>query len=261
MKEKSERMTNSELVTISPEEQKLALSMQADLDGDTDLVVPILKICQSLTAEVVEGEAKPGDFINGLTQENFGSELEFVVAAYQKGRFYSDKDTGRSYSTTDTVAPDSWPEEYAGRAFTSIDDAEERFREAVDAGTIEWGSGPAISTTHNFIGLVGESPVPVRLSLMRTSAPAARKLKTMLRFSQAFWDNVFVLKTETKRSSRNEPFQSLVVKQGGKSSPEQRQSAVQVALAVKSNGVTEPDAEVIADKPAKPKKSAGSLDI
>jgi hypothetical protein len=254
-------MTSQELTQITPEEQALAVAMQADLDGDTDLVVPILKICQSLTAEVVDGEAKAGDFINGLTQENFGNSIEFVVAAYQKGRFYSDKDTGRSFSTTDPIAPDSWPEEFAGRAFTSIDDAEERYREAVDAGKIEWGSGPSISTTHNFIGLVGASPVPVRLSLMRTSAPAARKLKTMLRFSQAFWDNVFVLKTETKRSQRNEPFQSLVVKQGGKSTPEQRQAAVQVALAVKSNHVAEAPADAVEDKPAKPKKAADSLDI
>jgi hypothetical protein len=253
-------MASTEIETITPEEQQLALATHADLD-DADLVVPVIKICQSLTAEVVEGEAKPGDFINGLTQENFGPEISFVVAAYQKGRFYSDKETGRSFATTEQVAPDNWPEEYAGRAFISIDDAEERFREAVNASEIEWGNGPKISTTHNFIGLVNDSPVPVRLSLMRTSAPAARKLQTMLRFSQAFWDNVFQLKTETKRSSRNEPFQSLVVKQGGKTTPEQRQAAVQVALAVKSNRVGDAEAASIEDKPAKPKKSAGSLDI
>jgi hypothetical protein len=254
-------MASQEVVPLAGAEQELALATHADLDGDLDLVVPVLKICQSLTAEVVEGDAKAGDFLNSLTQENFGNEVSFVIAAYQKGRFYSDKDTGRSYVSTDAVAPDSWPEEYAGRAFVEIDDAEERFRDLVNAGTIEWGNGPQISTTHNFIGLVDGSPVPVRLSLMRTNAPAARKLKTMLRFSQAFWDATFVLKTEAKRSSRNEPFQALVVKQGGKTTPEQRQAAVAVAMAVKSNRVAEADAEVVAEKPAKPKKSDDSLDL
>jgi len=254
-------MASQEVVPLNKQEQDLAQAVAADLDGDTDFVVPVLKICQSLTAEVVEGDAKAGDFINSLTQENFGAEVPFVVAAYQKGRFYSDKDTGRSYAAIGPVAPEAWPEEYAGKAFAELDDAEERFREAVNAGTIEWGTGPAISTTHNFIGLVGESPVPVRLSLMRTNVPAARKLKTMLRFSQAFWDNVFIMKTESKRSSRNEPFQSLVVKQGDKSTPEQRQAAVQVAMAVKSNLVSEAPAEAIADKPVKPSKSSDALDV
>jgi hypothetical protein len=257
-------MASNELETISKQEQELALATHADLEGDTDLVVPVLKICQSLTAEVVEGEAKPGDFVNSLTQENFGSEVGFIIAAYQKGRFYSDKDTGRSYAAMGEVAPESWPEEYAGRAFTSLDDAEERFRDAVNAGDIEWGTGPKISTTHNFIGFAENSPVPVRLSLMRTNAPAARKLKTMLRFSQAFWDQVFILRTEKKTSNRNEPFQALMVKQGGKTTPEQRQAAVQIAMAVKSNRVaadTEAEARAMADKPTKPAKAADALEV
>ena len=254
-------MASTEVVPVDAQETALALAVAADLDGDTDLVVPVLKICQSLTAEVVEGDAKAGDFINSLTQENFGNELTYTIAAYQKGRFYADKDTGRSYVSSEAIASESWPEEYAGRAFAEIDDAEERFRDAVNAGTIEWGSGPKISTTHNFIGLVDGSPVPVRFSLMRTNAPAARKLKTMLRFSQAFWDSTFILKTEAKRSQRNEPFQALVVKQGGKTTPEQRQAAVQVAMAVKSNRVSEIEPDAPDDKPAKPKKSDDSLDV
>lgn len=254
-------MASNEVVALDAQEQALALATHADLDGDTDLVVPVLKICQSLTAEVVEGDAKAGDFVNSLTQENFGSELTFIIAAYQKGRFYADKDNGRSYVANGPIAPDSWPEEYVGKPFAQIDDAEEKYRELVNAGKIEWGNGPKISTTHNFIGIVDGSPVPVRLSLMRTNVPAARKLKTMLRFSQAFWDTAFVLKTEAKRSQRNEPFQALVVKQGGKTTPEQRQAAVQIAMAVKSNRVSDVEPEAIADKPAKPAKSDDALSV
>ena len=253
---------SSDLVPqISVQEQQLALAVKADLENETDLVVPVLKVCQSLTAEVVEGDAKAGDFINSLTQENFGSEVQLVVSAYQKGRFYSDKDTGRAYAAQGPIAPDSWPEEFAGKPFTEIDEAEERFRELVNADKIEWGTGPSISTTHNFIGMVVGSEVPVRLSLMRTNNGAARKLKTMLRFAPAPWDNVFILKTEAQRSSRNEPFQSVVVKQGGKTTAEQREAAVAIALAVKSDRVSDADAQVIEDAPAKPKKSKDALDV
>jgi len=252
---------SKEVAVISAQEQELALAVKADLESETDLVVPVLKVCQSLTSEVVEGHAKPGDFINSLTQENHGNEVELVIAAYQKGRFYSDKETGRAYAAIGPVAPSSWPEEYAGKAFTEIDDAEERYRELVNADKFEWGTGPSISTTHNFIGFVAGSEVPIRLSLMRTNNGAARKLKTMLRFAAAPWDNVFVLRTEAQRSSRNEPFQSVVVKQGGKSSPEQRDMAVAIALAVKSDRVADADATAIEDAPAKPEKADGSLDL
>ena len=252
---------SKDLVVPSAAEQELALAMKADLEGETDLVVPVLKVCQSLTAEVVEGDAKPGDFLNSLTQENYGSEISFVVAAYQKGRFYSDKETGRSYAAFGPVAPESWPEEYAGRAFTEIDDAEERFRDLVNAEKIEWGTGPKISTTHNFIGYVVDSEVPVRLSLMRTNNGAARKLKTMLRFAAAPWDAVFILKTEAQRSSRNEPFQSVTVKQGEKTTAEQRSMAVAIAQAVAGNRVADSTAGDIEDAPAKPKKADDALDV
>lgn len=252
---------SKELVVMSDAEKDLALAMKADLEGETDLVVPVLKVCQSLTAEVVEGDAKPGDFINSLTQENFGNEVEFVVAAYQKGRFFSDKETGRSYAAIGSIAPDSWPEEYAGRVFAEIDDAEESFRDLVNAEKIEWGTGPKISTTHNFIGFAAGSEVPVRLSLMRTNNGAARKLKTMLRFSAAPWDQTFILKTESQRSSRNEPYQSLVVKQGSKTTAEQREMAVAIALAVKGDRVTSGDADALEDAPVKPKKAADALDV
>lgn len=252
---------SKDLVAASEAEKELALAVKADLESETDLVVPVLKVCQSLTAEVVEGDAKPGDFINSLTQENFGSEIEVVIAAYQKGRFYSDKETGRSYAAIGTVAPDNWPEEYAGRAFSEIDDAEERFRELVNAEKIEWGTGPKISTTHNFLGYVVGSDVPIRLSLMRTNNSAARKLKTMLRFAAAPWDQTFVLKTEAQRSSRNEPYQSVAVKQGNKTTAEQREMAVAIALAVKSNRVSGGDADALEDAPAKPKKAADALDV
>jgi len=252
---------SKDLVAVSAAEQELALAVKADLESETDLVVPVLKVCQSLTAEVVEGDAKPGDFINALTQENFGGEVEMVIAAYQKGRFYSDKETGRAYAAIGPIAPASWPEEYAGKAFTEIDDAEERFRDLVNADKIEWGTGPKISTTHNFIGNVVGSEVPVRMSLMRTNNGAARKLKTMLRFAPAPWDSTFILKTEAQRSQRNEPFQSVVVKQGNKTTAEQREMAVQIALAVKSDRVSDADAKALVDSPTKPKQADDSLDL
>lgn len=252
---------SKDLVAPSAAEQELALAMKADLEGETDLVVPVLKVCQSLTAEVVEGDAKPGDFLNSLTQENLGNEVGFIVAAYQKGRFYSDKETGRSYAAVGPVAPESWPDEYAGKAFTSIDDAEERFRELVNAEKIEWGTGPKISTTHNFIGFVENTEVPVRLSLMRTNNAAARKLKTMLRFAAAPWDTVFILKTEAQRSSRNEPYQSVSVKQGARTTAEQREMAVAIAQAVAGNRVSDAGADALEDAPAKPKKADDALDV
>lgn len=254
-------MPTQELTTIDDAEQALIDNIQGDIGNDDDLVVPVLKVAQSLTKEVTEGDAKPGDFVNSLTGENFGNTIDFVVSAYQKGRFLKDKETGRSYAALGDVAPSSWPEEYAGRPFVEIEDAEERYKERVNAGEIAWEKGPAISTTHNFIGYVDGSEVPVRLSLMRTATPAARKLKTMLRFSRAPWDQVFTLKTEKKSSQRDEPYHNVSVAQGGPTTAEQRQRAVALAQATQSGRVSEASADDLEEKIAKPKKGEGALDV
>lgn len=223
-----EQRDRGELEPLTPEEQVLVDAARSQIDR-SKLVLPALKLTQSLTGEVQEGNAEPGEFINSLTGENYGSEVELVVAALFDGRFYSSD--GSNYAAQGDVAPDNWPEEYAGKPFADIPDAEEQWKAATNANEHPWGKGPPISTTHNFVGLVvgSESTLPVRLSLMRAANPSAFKLQTLIYAARAPWDRTFILKAKREVNASNQAYFIPDVSQGGVTDPELRQAAVNLA--------------------------------
>jgi hypothetical protein len=250
-----------------------ALLQQQEEEFGSDLVtVPIIKVGQDLTAEVKRGDAERGDFINALTQETYGNEIGFIVAYYQQGRFAATKD-GKAYVAFGTTIPDAWEPlvgaEWVGQPFNEYPEAEERFKEAVNAKEREWGSGPTVSTTHNFTGLAvvrgldaedEDTLVPGRLSLKRTDVPAAKKfisLKKMLRLG-AFWDTTFDLTTVPKTFGRHESF-VVQVKAGRPTTDEERLAAVVLAQDVASQRVRAVGDD--ADKPAEPETPEGALGV
>lgn len=259
---------------LSPEELA-ALQAQQEAEFDSDLFqTPILKIGQPLTREVQSEQAEAGEFINTLTGEGLGDKLGFVVAFYQKGRFAADRDTGRAYVAFGDTIPEAWGdlvgESFVGTPFTEYPDAEEKYKERVNAKEIEWGKGPLVSTTHNFTGLAIASPVegsdeepelqPVRLSLQRTNMPAVRKLLTLKKASlrnRPFWDKVFDLSTEKKQFDRGSAH-LLNVKLGRDTTPDEKAAAVELAQAVAAGRVSDNQtAAATADKPVEPDAKGG----
>lgn len=229
MSEEIEKAAPGELAPLSAEEQALADAMKGDI-GQDRMVLPNVKLTQALTKEVVDDEVSAGHFFNSLTKQDYGDSIELVICGRFVGRFYSDEDN-RAFAAQGDIAPENWPEEYRGKYFTEIPDAEEQFREAVNAGEREWGSGAPISTTYNYVGLiVGDTtPLPVRVSMMRGNSKVAGKIDTLLKFSRAAWDSTFTLSARKAVSAKGQPFYALEVGQGGAPSPEMRQAAVQVA--------------------------------
>lgn len=255
----------AELAVISPEEQALIDSAKAEIDSST-LLLPALKLTQSLTAEVQDGDIEQGHFLNSLTGEDHGAEVEVVISSLFTGYFYSDRETNQSYVAQGDVAPSTWPEEYAGQAFADIPDAEPQYKAAVNAGEKDWGKGPPISTTYNFVGRVigddGAAGLPVRISLMRTGKKAADKLKTLIWAARAPWDRTFVLKA-VKKVANDRPYYAFDVAQGGITPSDYRQAAVTLAqefqTAAATGDVKLAGDEAPAAKPAP--KASGGLDV
>lgn len=217
----------ADIEPLSADEQALVESVKGRIDR-SDLVLPAIKLTHSLTREVQDGDVEAGTYINSLTKQVYGDDVPFVVCGIYKGRFYSD-DTG-TYVARGDVAPSNWPEEYAGKPFADIPDAEEQWKiQANDGG--EWGSGPPIATTHNFVGFVvgDDSDLPLRLSLMRSSKPAADKLKTLVVSLRAPWDRVFQLRVRKGLNKQQQPFYATDVASGEAISQEDRQKAVKLA--------------------------------
>jgi len=237
-----------ELEQLNKQEQALVSATQDDL-GDDELIIPILKVCQPLTAEVGTGDAAPGDLLNSLTGENHGNIVEFIVAGFERGRFRTN-DAG---DVVCTGREGSCP--CHDTTYEECPDAEEQWKAAVNRGEKEWGKGPPCATTYNFTCILPGSEMPVRLSLMRSSAKAAKKLKTMLRFARAPWDQVFQLETKTAQNKSGKQYHTIVIKQARKPSDEERQAAVNLALALRQQKVNvvgnADDEEVAGERPEK----------
>lgn len=253
-----------------------AIQAQQDEEFDEgDLQIPILKIGQPLTKEVEAEQAEAGEFINTLTGDGIGSEVEFIVSYYQKGRFAADRETNKSYAALGTeVIPEHWEDlvgaEFVGTRFDEHPDAEERWKERVNNKEIEWGKGPLISTTHNYTGLALVSPdedddegevelQPVRLSLQRVQMPGVRKINSLKRMSlrnKPFWEKVFVFKTEKKPFAKGSAY-VLVPKLGRSTTSEERQLAGELAIMVRAGRVADNAEKAGGDSPVEPDAKGG----
>lgn len=244
---------------VPKDEEALALGAVANIN-EADLELPVIKITQQLSRAVTDKEVESGRFYNAVTGEDYGDEIDFVVCGYERGRFYvADRGTPneKNYVARGEVAPDTWPEEYAGKRFEDIPDAEEQWKARSNSGEIEWGHGPPIVTTHNYVGFVASEPgVPARLGLSRTSAPAARKINTLLKFGgRAPWASSIKLKL-TLRGQGNKPYYAAQAFQGEQSSPEIVEAAKALATAVQQAGAFALDGSEVedGDAPSKAKK-------
>lgn len=250
--------TGVEIEEISPEEAALIEANQSEVDA-SEFIIPILKLAQPLTDEVTSGAAKPGEFILALTGETFSPPVEFVVAGKGKGRFRPGRQGVRTLVAYDTPTV-PWKEDpHFGEPFSEHPDAEEQFKARVDAGDIEWGHGPPIQTTYNYTGFVVGNEVPVRLSLRRTSAPAARKLNTILDavLRGKYWDQVFEIGSELQKNDSG-TYYVVTVKQSRKTTPEERQNAIQLATVLRSQQVRTVDTEEV---PAREPEAAGGIEL
>lgn len=271
----SDNDETSVALAVAAEAAREVAAAQAQ-EFDEDLIqTPILKIGQGLTREVQEGDASVGEFINTLTSEGLGDSVDFIVSYYNKGRFASDRETGRAYVAFSADIPASWEPlvgaEFVGEQFSEYPEAEECFKAAVNAKEREWGHGPLVSTTHNFTGLVlvegsdGEvEPQPVRLSLKRVDVPAARKITTLQRAvlrNKPPWDVVLRLKTTKKEFGQNAAYviNPADVKILRPTTNEEKIIGSEIALAV-MHGRTNTTGAEEADAPTEP-KSGGGLDI
>lgn len=246
----------AQLAELEAAELALSEAQLADVGMD-DLVIPMLKLAQPLTAEVTDGSASAGEYINSITGQSFGEDIEFIVAAYQKGRFQA-KD-----GVIIEASQDSSGLSKKGVPYSEDPEAEEQWKAAVNRGEKEWGEGPPIATTYNFVGFVvidGElSGMPVRFSVSRASAPVAKKWLTALKFAKPMWAQRFRLGVRKEQGQKGTYFVPTV-RPAGDTSAEQRQAAVELAQAVRSG-----DAKLVDDNPeptapAKPAAEPG-MDI
>jgi hypothetical protein len=232
----------------------------------SDIELPAIRLAQGISDSVADGIAKAGEFVNSLTDENYGDEFEFIFAYFFYGQALAVKEPQFFGATTSEIIPQNWPHPDAGKPFVESDDYEENFKRLVNAGEKEWGSGPGFSTTYNFVGFVldpdrpdDEEPVPARLSFMRSSTPAAKKLLTLFRLERGIWNSVYKITRKKGESDKGNYYVAEVAK-SRKATPDEIALAVPLAKTLKdadqsSFALTGDDPDI--EQPG----GAGSVDV
>lgn len=247
---------------VDPRDEALAKGALAAVDT-SKLTFPVIKLTQQLTKEVAAGDIESGHFLNTLTGEDYGDAVDLVISHYYVGRFYSPKGEDNVWVANGPIAPSSWPDKYKDQPFADIPDAEENFKARANAGEIPWGSGPPITTTHNYIGFVPDQPeLPVRLSLMRTSAPAADKINTLLLFGGGTpWSSVIHLEAKLKTDRQDRPYYVVQASQAASTDADQRERARDLAGLAQQRQSELPASAEDTKPTAKPPKPDGGLDV
>lgn len=249
MAQELEQQEAAMLAELEDMERQAAEASRSAL-ADERIQVPLLAKVQG-TSKNPPKEAKLGDFVNTVTGAVYGNDIEFLIAVYNRGRFMVELDedgerTGRTFvAGNDSVVPGNWPEQYRGRVFADLPEAEETFKQNVNDGVHQWGHGPLINTTYNFTGVVtrsavtDEEPIPVRLSMMRSDVPAARTIITMLKSQRTMWARAIHLTTERVQGNEGAYFATKVEDFGDEPTLVQRRQAAELALAADQVGLRE----------------------
>ena len=253
---------SAELAALEGDAARLADKVRGDIGAD-EIALPLIKLTQALSKEVKDRKAEAGQFVNSVTGRNYGDSFDFVVSGRFKGRFLSEEDSGRVFVAADTdVVPDNWPEKYRGQRFSELIDAEEQYREAVNDGEIPWGSGPPISTTHNFVGYIaGETNVPIRISLMRSSAPAATVINTLLKLFAQPWSNTVKLTAKADKDSKGRDYFRWEVSEGEATSDADKVAAIKLATELEQAKVRLVGDEAEDSNAEKPAKAKGAMSV
>lgn len=186
-----------------------------DFDA-TDFVPPRVKILQPMSAETT-GDARPGDWFNTLTQENYGQVLRIVPITPLKQRvFLFRADPSKTKRVNDALGRRglSVLPEGEGLMCRSLDtirglgapgdelwaDGEKGCRECPLA---EWGdrkTPPICTETYNIAGLSEEGDLTI-VSMSKSSARTGKAWFSMLRLNDsAPWGQTYELTTVEERN-------------------------------------------------------------
>lgn len=226
----AEVLSSEELAKLEEQEAALAAGVKGKVDR-SKLQLPAIKVVNGLSKEAAE--VKQGTLINSLTGEEYGTELEVVISDFYYGRFYAPKGGGKAYTARGDRAPENWPEDYAGKFFTELDEAEEQWKAAVNADEHPWGSGPPIQTTINFVVTLADNPgFPLRLSMKSSDTPTANKIIQMIDMAPTPWAYKFKISSDGRATPNGSgTYFGFKAEQAGTVTTEQRQAAVKIAQA------------------------------
>jgi hypothetical protein len=190
---------------------------------NTDLIVPRIEICQSLSPARKKGDSlyiegiEEGDFYNNVTREIYGKSV-MVMPVYFRMEFlvWKDRDQGGGFRG-------AFPNEVA---------AEEAIKGHDDAEDLE-----AVPTSQQFVQVVladGKTQEAV-ISMAKSKAKISRRWNSMIRMAGGdSFSRVYRLDSVTEKNAKNQDYYNFVPVLVGFPSRQHYESAIKMYESIKS---------------------------
>jgi hypothetical protein len=202
VKEKTAQATEKKSVVKKEEAGKLQKSQEMngrgfENFGTDDLIIPYAKLMQPLSPEVEDEIAKPGDIINSLNKENFGTELTFIPLIFQKKRIkWIGREAGGGIDCQSLNS--RYPS--IGKLYASL------CRECQFSKWSKEGEAPECTEFLDFPAMTEEGQLIV-VSFCKTSYKAGKQLVNTARFSGGdLFSKKYTLTTKKEKNDKGTYF-------------------------------------------------------
>lgn len=199
-----------------------------------DITLPRIKLTQALSDEVSNGNASPGEWLNTLSGQSYGTQFEFVPISVWRSRTYFSENR------------DDAPICRSANSFVSINEYQ-CLTECPHDRAWDWQEDrtpPRCTLSYNYLVIPLVDPFPAIVSLMKSSFKAGKALNTLLMAARSpawHWTYEFY---SVKQSNNKGTFHIAAVKKkiaDGKpvaSDDEMRQMAEQFYRMAKGGRIT-----------------------
>ena len=144
-----------------------------------DITLPRIKLMQALSDEVSNGNASPGEWLNTLSGQSYGTQFEFVPISVWKSRtlFAENRDDSPLCRSTD--------------GFLSVN-GHRCMTECPHDNAWEWkdGAPPQCTLGYNYLILPVDDPFPATVTLDKSSFKTGKALNTLMMAARCpawFW--------------------------------------------------------------------------
>lgn len=181
-----------------------------------DMIIPRIKIVQTLSPERKDGEAKEGDIINSLTKDNYNGKTFIPVFKFNNNIEWKDRADGggiKCIARDGKVGEDSDGSRKVCMQCRRCEfDNTKQGRDAV----------PKCTKYINFFGFISGEPMPIILSFAKTNFAEGKKLYSLAKVTmQNMWNHGYTLNNKLMAKNGNE-WHIITVQPAGATSDEER---------------------------------------
>lgn len=192
---------------LAVKEDKAELTTQTQMpmgfeDEDSDdMIIPRIKMCQTLSPEVRDKEAEEGDIINSLTKEKLNGKVFIPVFKFNNNILWRDRSDGGGIICIAREGKIGQESDGSTKTCASCKRCEfDNTKQGRDAV-------PTCTKYINFFGFFAGERMPIILSFAKTNYKEGKKMYSLAKVTmQNMWNHGYILNEKKQAKNSNEWF-------------------------------------------------------